>query len=76
MFTNEEIRLLNSIGGNIKELRLKRNYSQHDLAIEAEIPKNQIGRIERSDINTTILTIQKIAKALDVELIELLRNKI
>jgi transcriptional regulator with XRE-family HTH domain len=76
VFTNEEIRLLNSIGGNIKELRLKRNYSQHDLAIEAEIPKNQIGRIERSDINTTILTIQKIAKALDVELIELLRNKI
>ncbi|WP_083557794.1 helix-turn-helix domain-containing protein [Leeuwenhoekiella marinoflava] len=76
MFTNEEIQLLNSIGGNIKELRLKKNYSQHDLAIEAEIPKNQIGRIERSDINTTILTLQKIAKALDVELIELMKHPI
>ncbi|HBK71052.1 MAG TPA: XRE family transcriptional regulator, partial [Flavobacteriaceae bacterium] len=29
---------------------------------------NQIGRIERAEINTTLKTIFKIAKALDIEI--------
>ncbi|WP_310277898.1 helix-turn-helix transcriptional regulator [Flavobacterium piscis] len=36
------------------------------------MPKSQIGRIERAEINTTVRTLVKIANALDVEPKELL----
>ncbi|NVN17489.1 helix-turn-helix domain-containing protein [Muricauda sp. HICW] len=45
--------------------------SQHDLSIEADIPKNQIGRIERAEINTTVITLHKIASALNVDVASL-----
>lgn len=74
MNSKDEIQILNRIGKKIKLLREKKNLSQHDLSIEAEIPKNQVGRIERSEINTTILTIHKIAKALDVDISEIIEK--
>ena len=36
------------------------------LANDANIPINQIGRIERAEISTTLVTIYKIAKALEI----------
>ena len=63
------------IGDNIRALRNAKKLSQHDLSIEAEIPKNQVGRIERAEINTTIITLLKIAVALEVELKELIELK-
>ena len=38
---------------------------------DANIPINQVGRIERAEINTSLITIYKIAKALDIEIKEL-----
>ncbi len=70
MTKNEEILIV--IGDNIRALRNARKLSQHDLSIEADIPKNQVGRIERAEINTTIITLQKIAEALEVNLIRLI----
>lgn len=67
MFNDREIQVLKKIGGNIRLLRIKRGLSQFDLASEAGIPKNQIGRIERAEINTTVLTLHKIADALKVD---------
>lgn len=64
--------LLIKIGLNIKRLRLSKQLSQFQLSTEAEIPKNQIGRIERAEINTTILTLNKIALVLKVDIKELL----
>lgn len=58
-------------GNRIKKLRLNKNLSQEMLANDADIPINQIGRIERAEISTSLKTIYKIAKALDVEVIEL-----
>jgi transcriptional regulator with XRE-family HTH domain len=52
-------------------LRQDKKLSQFQLSTEAEIPKNQIGRIERAEINTTILTLNKIAIVLDVDIKEL-----
>ncbi|MBC8767367.1 helix-turn-helix transcriptional regulator [Arenibacter sp. BSSL-BM3] len=51
----------------IRSLREEKGLSQFQLATEADIPKNQIGRIERAEINTTILTLSNIAKALNVD---------
>lgn len=67
-----EKQLLVKIGLNVKRLRLDKNLSQFQLSTEAEIPKNQIGRIERAEINTTILTLNKIANVLNVDIKELL----
>jgi len=36
------------------------------LANDANIPINQIGRIERGEINTIITTLHSIAKALNI----------
>lgn len=50
---------------------MSKNMSQEDLAYTADIPVNQIGRIERGEINTTISTLKVIADALKVKLTEL-----
>ncbi len=63
---------LQNLGIRIRKLRESQNLSQNDLSVESNIPKTQIGRIERAEINTTIRTIVKIANALNVQPKELL----
>lgn len=62
-------------GQKLKELRLSKKLSQEDLANDADIPINQIGRIERGEINTTLSTIIALAKALQVHAKDLLDFK-
>lgn len=57
-------------GEKLRELRLKSNLSQEMLAIDANIPVNQIGRIERAEINTTINTVYKLSKALKIPILD------
>jgi len=68
MDTKAEKQLLLKIGNKIKMLRAENNLSQFQLSIDAGIPKNQVGRIERAEINTTILTLSKIAKVFKVDI--------
>jgi transcriptional regulator with XRE-family HTH domain len=56
-----------NLGVHIRQLREKKNLSQQDLANDCNIPKAQIGRIERAKINTTVRTLIKIANALEIE---------
>lgn len=63
---------ITNLGIRIRQLREKKNISQQDLANDCGIPKVQIGRIERAEINTTIRTIIKISNALDIQPNELL----
>jgi transcriptional regulator with XRE-family HTH domain len=57
---------LEKFGKNLKLLRKARGFSQERLESEADVSKNQIGNIERGEINTTISTVYLIAKALDI----------
>ena len=68
----EEIEILKSIGEKIRQKRIELNLSQETLSYDANIPRNQIGRIERGEINTTIITLHKICKALQINIKELL----
>ncbi|MHB1146956.1 MAG: helix-turn-helix domain-containing protein [Lutibacter sp.] len=68
MDTKAEKQLLIKIGTKIKMLRAENNLSQFQLSIEAGIPKNQVGRIERAEINTTVLTLSKIANVFKVDI--------
>jgi len=75
MEISEETFIIN-LGIHIRQLREKKNLSQQDLANDCNIPKVQIGRIERAKVNTTIRTLIKIANALHIEPKELLDFKI
>ena len=71
MIENDEIELIKSVGDKIRTKRLELNLSQETLSYDANIPRNQIGRIERGEISTTISTLYKICKALKIEIREL-----
>jgi transcriptional regulator with XRE-family HTH domain len=71
MDISEDI-FLQHLGVNLRKLREKNGLSQRDLANVSNVPKIQIGRIERAEVNTTIKTLIKIANALHIEPNELL----
>ncbi len=58
---------LTNLGIHIRQLREKKDLSQQQLANDCNIPKVQIGRIERAEVNTTVRTLIKIANALEIE---------
>jgi transcriptional regulator with XRE-family HTH domain len=68
---SEEIELIKSVGEKIRQKRIELNLSQEILSYDANIPRNQVGRIERGEISTSITTLYKICKALNIELKEL-----
>ncbi len=71
MIENDEIELIKSIGEKIRMRRLEINLSQELLSYDANIPRNQVGRIERGEISTSITTLFKICKALKINIKDL-----
>lgn len=71
MTHNRNHKLLKQFGHHLKAMRLKKRLSQETLAFEADIPISQIGRIERGEVNTTLSTLNLLAKALKVSMKEL-----
>jgi transcriptional regulator with XRE-family HTH domain len=63
--------VLKKFGDTIRQLRKERNLSQEELADRAELHRTYIGMIERAEKNITLINIEKLAKALDVEISEL-----
>ncbi len=62
-----EREFLAGLGLRIKELRIKKNISQKDLALECNFEKASMSRIEAGKTNITILTLFKIMTALDAD---------
>jgi transcriptional regulator with XRE-family HTH domain len=63
--------VLEVFGNKVREERLKQNLSQEKLAELAGVHRTYIGMIERAEKNITLLNIEKIAKALDLEIKDL-----
>jgi len=64
----------NKIGKNIKKLRQAKDLSQDRLSKLADVSYNSIIKLETGGItNPTIETLQKITKALDVSVDELIK---
>ena len=70
---NEKI-FIKSFGERLRKIRISKNLSQADLANTAEIPINQVGRIERGEINTTLTTIKVLADSLDIPITDLFKD--
>ncbi|CAD0002325.1 helix-turn-helix domain-containing protein [Flavobacterium chungangense] len=66
---NREI--LAKFGRRVREIRKERNLSQEELSFKADLHRTYIGMIERAEKNITLINIDKIAKALNVDLKEL-----
>ena len=57
----------------IKENRMKKNYTQEELAEILNISTRQLQRIEKDEDNTKIETMRKIIKVLEIPDKEILR---
>lgn len=64
--------ILKHFGKRVREERLKQNLSQEKLAELAELHRTYIGMIERGEKNITLENIEKIAKALGIQLDKLM----
>ena len=61
------------LSNNLKKLREKKGLSQHRLAKLADVANNTIIKIEQGEnINPTLDTLKKMAKALEVSVDELI----
>ena len=56
------------LGARIRYLRQQKNMTLEDLALEAEINRNYLCDLERGTRNPTVVVLNKIAKALDINL--------
>lgn len=65
--------ILVRLGKNVQRIRKEQKISQEKLAERAGLHRTYIGMIERAEKNITLINIEKISKALNVELTELLK---
>lgn len=70
----EKSEILKLIGRRIKEMRESKGLSQVDVVgrMQGEIDPTNISRIESGRTNPTVLTLFRLAEALDIQVKELL----
>lgn len=68
--------LLQAVGQQIRFHRHRQGFSQEHLAQQAGMNTSYLGQIERAEKNPTIITLEKIAKALNVSLVALITEVI
>lgn len=66
--------ILTQLGMRIRYLRKQKGLSQLDLSLEAEVNKNYISDLERGRRNPSILLLEKICKALGIDLATLFKG--
>ena len=68
----EGIDILHVFGDNVRKYRGLEGISQEELGYRAGLHRTYIGMIERAEKNITLLNMEKIANALNVEISQLL----
>lgn len=67
-------KLAKEIGEKIRKARLKKGWSQEELAHESGLHRAYIGQIERGEKMIGIPNLQKIAKKLKIKIASLIEN--
>jgi transcriptional regulator with XRE-family HTH domain len=62
------------LGGNMKRIRLEKGMTQGDICRKLGLDRAYISNLENGKKNPTLETIEKIAKALDIQIEELLKK--
>ncbi|MGV3529134.1 MAG: helix-turn-helix domain-containing protein [Flavisolibacter sp.] len=63
--------ILIKFGEKVRDFRKSQNLSQEELASKADLHRTYIGMIERAEKNITLSNIEKLAKALGIEVKDL-----
>ena len=71
MMSNHDNKINEKICLKVKFERIKRGLSQEELALEAGLNRNTIGKIERAEVSPTIDTLEKIAEVFGMDFIQL-----
>lgn len=66
MSKNKGSYILTSLGENAKKLRIKKGLSLRQLATMCNVDHSVIAKIEKGEINITILTLAELASGLEV----------
>jgi transcriptional regulator with XRE-family HTH domain len=64
--------ILKIFAQNVRALRLQKGWSQEELAKYSDLHRTYIGAIERQERNISLLNVERIAKALKVDVKDLL----
>ncbi|WP_431125728.1 helix-turn-helix domain-containing protein [Flagellimonas flava] len=67
-YTERDKEIIKKVGERVRRLRIQKGLSQFWLSIDSDISRNQIGRIERAERSTSIVTLSRIADALEIPL--------
>lgn len=59
---------LKMIGSNVRRKRVEKNITMESLAFDSGIEYRQIGRIERGEVNTTVMSLHRIAIILQIDI--------
>lgn len=58
------------VGWNLRRLRVERGVAQEALAVDAGIDRTYVSRLERNMENPTVAVLERLARALDTEIVE------
>ena len=65
--------ILTKFGEKVRRIRKEKGFSQEELAYKADLHRTYIGMIERAEKNITLLNIEKIANALELNIGDLFK---
>ena len=71
---NRQDPVLVALGEAIRRVRLSKDISQEKLALLAEVDRSYVGRVERGDNNVAVLTLARLASALDISIAKLMKE--
>jgi transcriptional regulator with XRE-family HTH domain len=71
---NRQDPVLVSLGEAIRRIRLSKDISQEKLALLADVDRSYVGRVERGDNNVAVLTLVRLANALDISIARLMKE--
>ena len=63
-----------ALGKAIREVRQSKGITQGRLALIAELDRSYVGRVERGDNNAAVLTLSRLAAALDISVAKLMQK--
>lgn len=67
-------KILIMFGAKVRYFRKEKGLSQEELSFKADLHRTYIGMIERAEKNITLVNIEKIASALEVDIKELFND--
>ena len=62
------------LGGRLRELRLKRGWTQDVFADRSGFHRAQVGAFERGEMNLTLASLHLLAQSLGVRVVDLFRG--